>query len=173
MTNSADAPTHKIELLAFMQDRWKGFVSASDALPDGAWLASFDTAGWNIRDHVGHVAAWLRAETALLGSGTPIPESTGMPAAIWNAGDTDAINEWYRQSIVTMSPAEVRSERDRAFPKLFEVVSGMSEEEMTRPARESGLEASDRPLLQVMTENYGLHFDDHRAQIAQLGKTGA
>ena len=72
-----------------------------------------------------------------------------------------------------MSPAEVRSERNQVFPILFEVVSGMSEEALTRPARESGLEASDRSLLQVMTENYGLHFDDHRAQIEQLGMAAA
>jgi hypothetical protein len=49
----------------------------------------------------------------------------------------------------------------------------MSEEGLSRPARESGLEASDRPLLEVMTENYGLHFDDHRSQIEQLGLAGA
>jgi hypothetical protein len=49
----------------------------------------------------------------------------------------------------------------------------MPEEALARPARESGLEASDRPLLEVMTENYGLHFDDHRAQIEQLGIAAA
>ena len=173
MTDAADVPTNKTELLAFMREQWSGFVTASDALPDDVWLAPVDAAGWSVRDHVGHVATWLRAETALLGSGTPIPESTGMPAAIWDDGDTDAINEWFRRSIVTLSPAEVRIERDRVFPKLFEVVSGMSEEDLVRPARESGLEASDRPLLEVMTENYGLHFDDHRAQIEQLGSAGA
>ena len=36
----------------------------------------------------------------------------------------------------------------------------------------SGLEASDRPLLTVMSENYGYHFDDHRAQIKALGRAG-
>ena len=173
MTDAADVPTNKTELLAFMRDQWNGFVSASDALPDDVWLAPVDAAGWNVRDHVGHVATWSRAETALLDSGTPIPETTGIPDAIWNDGDTEVINEWFRRSIVKMSPAEVRIERDRVFPKLFEVISGMSEEDLARPARESGLEASDRPLLQVMSENYGLHFDDHRAQIEQLGLAGA
>ena len=173
MTDASDAPTNKTELLAFMRDQWNGLVTASDALADEVWLAPVDAAGWNVRDHVGHVATWLRAETALLDSGTPIPESTGMPDAIWNAGDTDAINEWFRGSVVNMSPGQVRIERDRVFPKLYEVVSGMAEEDLARPARESGLEASDRSLLEVMTENYGLHFDDHRAQILQLGLAGA
>jgi hypothetical protein len=144
-------------------------VAASDALPDDKWLAPSNAAGWNVRDHVGHVAIWLRAETALLGSGIPIPETTGLPQAIWDSGDTDAINDWFRQSIVTKSPADVRIERDDAFPKLFDVVSGIPEEKLSKPARESGLENSDRPLLEVMSENYGLHFEDHRAQIEELG----
>jgi hypothetical protein len=173
MSNAANLPTNKTELLAFMRDQWRGFVSASDVLPDDVWLAPVDAAGWNIRDHVGHVGIWLRAETALLTSGTPIPETIGIPESIWNAGDTDAINEWYRLTLADLSPAEIRAERDRVFPKLFEVVSGMPEEALARPARESGLEASDRPLLDVMTENYGLHFDDHRAQIEQLGNAAA
>jgi hypothetical protein len=173
MSDSANVPTNKTELLAFMRAQWAGFVSASDALPDDIWLGPVDVTGWSIRDHVGHVGIWLRAETALLGAGTPIPESTGIPEAIWNAGDTDAINEWFRQTLANSSPAEIRAERDRVFPELFEVVSGMSDAELAQPARESGLEASDRLLLQIMSENYGLHFDDHRAQIEQLGKTGA
>lgn len=170
MTDDMQTPTDKTELLAFMQEKWNALVFASDALPDEVWLGPVDVAGWNIRDHAGHVAAWLRAETPLLAAGSPIPETTGMPEEIWDAGDTDAINEWFRQSIVTMSPAEVRAERDQAFPALYAVVAGMSEEQLARPARESGLEASDRLLLEVMSENYGLHFDDHRAQIEFLGR---
>ncbi len=173
MVDTTNIPGNKVELLAFMQRQWEGLVRASDALPDEVWLGPVDAAGWNIRDHVGHVTAWQKAEIPLLDAGTPIPETTGMPAELWAAGDTDAINEWYRRSIVTMSPAEVRAERDRVFPRLVEVVSAIPEEELLAPARESGLEDSDRPLLTVMSENYGLHFDDHRAQIEALGKVGA
>ncbi len=173
MSETVKLPTNKTELLAFMNDQWIALVAASDKFPDDVWLGPVNAAGWNIRDHVGHVAAWLRAETPLLAAGTPIPQTTGMPQELWDAGDTDAINEWYRQSIVTKSPVDVRLERDRVFPKLFEVVSGLSEEDLGKPARESGLENSDRPLLEVMSENYGLHFDDHRAQIEQLGSAEA
>ncbi len=170
MSEAGTPPKTKSKLLAFMNEQWRGFVAASDALPDDVWLGPVDAAGWCIRDHVGHVAAWLTAETPLLAAGTPIPETTGMPASLWDAGDTDAINEWYRQRIVTRSPAEVRAERDRAFFQLVEVVSALPEEDFAKPARESGLEASDRPLLTVMSENYGYHFDDHRAQIEALGR---
>jgi hypothetical protein len=173
MAEGMSVPGSKAELLAFMQDQWNGFVAASDALPDEVWLGPVDAAGWCMRDHVGHVTIWIRAETALLAGGTPIPESTGMPDEIWDSGDTDARNAWFRQTIVDTPPAQIRAERDRVFPKLVEVVSGMTEEDLTQPARLSGLEDSDRPLLEIMTENYGLHFDDHRAQIEHLGRAAA
>lgn len=169
MIDTVDLPASKSELLAFMKTQWAALIAAGDRFPDDVWLGPVDAAGWNIRDHMGHVAAWLRAETPLLADGTPIAQTTGMPQELWDSGDTDAINEWYRQSIVTKSPAEVRTERDRVFPALFEVVEAMPEADLANPARVSGLEASDRTLLTVMTENYGLHFDDHREQIEALG----
>lgn len=72
-----------------------------------------------------------------------------------------------------MAPAEIRAQRDRDFPRLVEAVSRFSDAALAQPARISGLEASDRPLLTVMSENYGLHFDDHRAQIEVLGKAAS
>jgi hypothetical protein len=173
MAEAMNVPSNKAELLAYMQNQWKEFVAASDALPDAVWLAPVDAAGWSVRDHVAHVVSWIRAETALLSNGTPLPASMGMPIEIWNSGDFDAQNAWIRQSNLDATPAKIRAERDRAFPVLVEVVAGMSDDDLAKPARESGLEASDRPLLEVMTENYGLHFDDHRNQIEQLGKVAA
>lgn len=169
MTDALVAPTSKVELLAFMQAQWDGLIRASDALRDAVWVGSTDSAGWTIRDHVGHVTAWQKAEIPLLTTGTPIPETTGMPVELWDAGDTDAINEWYRQSIVTKSPAEIRSERDLVFPALIAMVSALSDADLAAPARVRGLEQSDRSLLTVMSENYGYHFDDHRVQIEVLG----
>ena len=75
MTEAMTIPANKMELLAFMQDQWNGFVRASDALPDNVWLTTADAAGWSIRDHVGHVMVWTRAEIPLLTDGTPIPKT--------------------------------------------------------------------------------------------------
>jgi hypothetical protein len=169
MTEPVELPSTKGELISFIRMQWNALVDASDLIPDDRWLAPLDAAGWSVRDHVAHVTSWLQAEIPLLSAGVPIPESTGMPEEIWDAGDTEAINEWFRQRTIHHSPAEVRLERDKVFPHLFEVVAAMSDDDLAKPARESGLENSDRPLLEVMNENYGLHFEDHRIQIEKLG----
>lgn len=169
MTDIAAVPTNKTELLAFMEDQWAGFVAASDALPDEVWLSAVNADGWSIRDHVGHVVFWTRSEIPLLTDGTPIAVTAGVPDSVRHSPEPNAVNEWFRSLLQNLSPAEIRVERDRVFPRLFAAVSNMSEEDLAKPARVSGLEKSDRPLLEVMAENYGLHFDDHRAQIEQLG----
>lgn len=171
MPETMNLPTNREELLAYMQHQWDAFVRASDSLPDDVWLSAKNADGWSIRDHVGHVMLWTQAELPLLTNGTPIPQNAGIPDDVWNSPDNNAVNEWFRTKLQTMSPAEIRAQRDRDFPKLVEAVSTFSDEDLQNPARVSGLEDSDRPLLLVMSENYGLHFDDHRNQIETLGDT--
>lgn len=173
MADTITLPSNKTELLAFIQAQWNAFVQASDAFPDDIWLGPANDAGWTIRDHVGHVAVWTRAEIPLLTSGTPIPQTAGMPQELWDQHDGDAINAWIREKLQSKSPEQVRAVRDELFPRLIAAVSAFSDDDLRQPARVSGLENSDRPLLTVMSENYGLHFDDHRNQIEELGKQGA
>lgn len=173
MTEPMALPTNHAELLAFMQEQWNGFVRASDALPDDVWLSAKNADGWSIRDHVGHVMLWTQAELPLLTNGAPIQKNAGIPDDVWNSTDSNAVNEWFRKKLQQMTPAEIRTERDRDFPRLVEAVAKFTDADLARPARVSGLEESDRPLLTVMSENYGLHFDDHRAQIEALGKAAS
>lgn len=173
MTDAMKLPATKAELLAFMQDQWNGFTRASDALPDEVWLSAVDDHGWSIRDHAGHVVLWTRSEIPLLTDGIPIAQTAGIPDAVWNSTDDNAVNEWFRATLRDRSPADIRAERDRVFPMLLEAVSAIPDDVLLGPARSIGLEDSDRSLLTVMSENYGLHFDDHRAQIEALGRAGA
>ena len=173
MPEEMNLPTNREELLAFMQHQWDRFVTASDTLPYNIWLSPVDAGGWSIRDHVGHVMLWTQAEIPLLTEGTPIPQNAGIPDDVWNSTDDNAVNEWFRHKLQEISPAEIRDQRDRDFPALVEAVSKFSDEDLAKPARSIGLEDSDRPLLTVMSENYGLHFDDHRNQIEQIGKAAA
>lgn len=173
MTDFDGAPTNNAELLEYMTHYWNGFVSASDAVPDDAWLTSVDAEGWTIRDHVSHVVVWVVGEVELFATGTPIRETLGIPDEVWTSEDPDAVNRWIRQSRMNATPAELRAERDQVFPKLIAVVAGMSESDLAQPARVSGLEDSDRPLLLVISEYCGLHYDDHREQIERLAAAGS
>lgn len=168
MVDTKTVPANKTELLTYTRERANKLIALTDALPDAIWIGPTDAAGWTIKDHVAHLMYWDRAEIALLLHGTSLQQSTGMPDAIWNSGDYDQMNEWNRRSTQNESPAAVRAERDRVFAKLFEVVGGFSESDLVRPARDYGLEDSDRTLLTVCADFYGDHFDEHRRYIEQV-----
>ena len=66
------------------------------------------------------------------------------------------------------SPATVRTERDRVFRKLAEVVSRFSDDDLARPAAEFGLEEPGKSLVSVLTEYHGAHFAEHRGHVERI-----
>lgn len=162
-------PTNKAELLAYTEERWRALAAYTDALSEAEWLEPTDAAGWSVKDHVAHIVTWVRAEIALLRHRTPLPRSQGIPDAVWQAGmasgDFDQINELVRQQTINDSPAAVRAERDLVFRKLVEVVSGISDDDLARPANDFGFEEPGKSLLAVLTEYHGDHFGEHRGYI--------
>ena len=85
---------------------------------------------------------------------------------------TDPINEEVRQKTIHASPAAIRDERDRAFPKLVETVSRLSDDDLDRPATDFGLEEEGKSLLKALTEYHGDHFEEHRGYIERIVAQG-
>ena len=169
---SKTVPTNKAELLAYSQESWRALVTFTDALSEAEWTEPTDAKGWSVKDHVAHIVTWVRAEVALLRYRTPLPQSVGMPDALWNAGDFDKMNEHVRQLTIADAPAAVCAERDRVFRKLVEVVSRFSDDDLTRPAIDFGLEEPGKSLLAVLTEYHGDHFAEHRGYVERIVARG-
>lgn len=169
-------PTNKAELLAYTEERWRAFVAYTDALSEAEWTGPTDAAGWSVKDHVAHVLTWVRTEIALLRHRTPMQQSLGISDAVWNAGwssgDFDPINDEIRQLTIHDSPAAVRAERDRAYPKFVEVVSRLSDDDLARPASDFGFEEEGKSLLAVLIQDHGDHFKDHRGYIDTIVARG-
>ena len=168
MVETRTVPTNKAELLAYTEGRWQAVVRLTDALTDSEWTSPTDAAGWSVKDHVAHFVTWVRAEIALLQHGTPLPQSQGIPDALWSTGDFDQMNALVRQQSLNDSPAVVRTERDRVFRKLMEVVGTYSDADLERPATEFGLEEPGKSLLAVLLEYHGDHFEEHRGYIENI-----
>lgn len=169
MTDTKTIPANKTELLAYDEQQWQAFVQSTDGLSDAEWTGPADARGWTVKDHVMCVVSWTRAEIALLQFGTPLKESQGMSDALWDTWDFDQWNEHVRQQWINESPTAVRAERDRVFKKLIEVLSGLSDDDFTRPAAEFGYGwEGDKSLLKVLTEYHGDHFAEHRGYIEAI-----
>jgi hypothetical protein len=168
MTDTMTVPTNKTALLAYTKDRWQAVAQITDTLSDAEWTGLTDAAGWSVKDHVAHFVTWVRAEIAVLQHGTPLPQSQGIPEAVWSTGDFDQMNELVRQATMNDSPAAIRAERDRVFRKLVEVVSKYTDDDLARSATEFGLQEPGKSLLAVLTEYHGDHFEEHRVYIERI-----
>jgi hypothetical protein len=168
MTATRAVPTTKAELLADTEERWHALVACTDALTDAQWTGLTDAGGWSVKDHVAHVVTWVRAEIAPLRDRTPLQQSAGIPDLVWNSGDSDQMNAYLREQTLGDSPATVRTERDRVFRKLVEVVAGMSDADLARPATEFGLEEPGTSLVSVLTKDLGDHFAEHRGSVERI-----
>lgn len=171
MADTMTVPTTKAELLAHTEERWRAFVTSTDALSEAEWTGPTDAAGWSVKDHVAHAVLWVRTEIALLRHRTPMQQSLGIADAVWHAGD-DPINEEVRQQTIADSPAAVRAERDRVFPKFVAAVSRLSDDDLARPAIDFGPEDQGKSLLAVLTEYNGDHFEEHRGYIETIVAQG-
>ena len=171
MTATMTIPTTKAALLAYTEEQWRAFVRYTDALPEVEWTEPTDTAGWSVKDHVAHVVVWIRTEIALLRHRGPMPQSLGISEAVWAGGD-DPINEEIRQLTIGDAPAAVRAERDRVYRKFVQVVSGLSDDDLARPATDFGFDEAGKSLLTVLNQYNGDHFPEHRGYIARLVTQG-
>jgi hypothetical protein len=172
MSATKTVPTTKAELLAYTEARWRALATSTDGLSEAQWTEPTDAGGWSVKDHVAHIVTWVRAEIALLRHRTPLQQSAGIPDAVWKTGDFDQINEEVRQQTIADSPAAVRTERDRVFRKLVEVVSRFPDEDLERPASEFGLDEPGKSLLAVLTEYHGDHFGEHHGYVEKIVAQG-
>jgi hypothetical protein len=169
MVDTRTRPTNKAELLAYDEERMRAFVASTDALPEAEWTGPTDANGWSVKDHVMCVVSWTRAEIALLQFGTPLKESQGMSDALWDTWNFDQWNDHVRQQWLNDSPAAVRAERDSVFAKLIEVVSGLSDDDLARPAAAFGYDwEGEKSLLAELTEYHGDHFKEHQGYIEAI-----
>jgi hypothetical protein len=84
MTHST--PKTTVELLSLVDQAWTALESTVARLEPGQLTDVRDPAGWAVKDHVMHVAAWEDALLARL-AGRPVHEALGLDEATLSQGE--------------------------------------------------------------------------------------
>jgi hypothetical protein len=168
MTKAPAKPESQAEVIEFITWHWNQFVATTDVLTDEQWTALADPAGWAVKDHVSHVTVWDQSIVELIRHHTPQQTTLQVTDAAWTAGGFDAMNEEIRQRKRGLSVSEIQAERSRTWEDVLDVLSGISDRKLGRPGSEIGLGKSDRPLRDVLVENFADHYDDHCQYIARI-----
>jgi hypothetical protein len=150
----------KAELLEKIQAGWDEMHTYLDSLSNGQKLYPTDAAGWTVKDHVMHLAAWEDGLTALLDKQYR-RTYMGIDDAIWNAGD-DAINAVIQQRYKDLSWADVQDKWQAVHNKLLKQIDALSEATLQTPySAYNPKSPSQREIIGYIGGSTYYHYAEH------------
>jgi hypothetical protein len=164
-------PQTKPELLARIRAA-RAALELSLAQLDEAALTAPGPDGWSIQDHLFHLAAWLRKTTAVLHN-QPGHEALGVPQALYERGDEDAINARLQKQSQLLRLADVQAVFRNSHDAMLDYIESQPEGRLLEPYNPHDPDDSRRVLDAIAINTYE-HDDEHRGWIeAQLKATRA
>lgn len=169
MSEQAEAPTSKAELLERMRTRRAEWDALIGQIPETVLTQPVMSESWSVKDLMAHVAAyenWMAAQIRAANEGRAPTnrELYGVddpPAALSGADgwDLDRQNAAIYAQHKDVPLSEVREFAARAFHDLLAAVEGVSEDDLARPGAQSW--TGDATLLAMVPEEACGHYDAH------------
>ncbi len=164
----------KAALLEQIESSWPALDSLLDRLTETQMTALQDRAGWTVKDHLVHLAAWEDSVTALF-RGQPRHQAMGIDEASFTTGSSDEINALIQARRKDDSLHDVLAQLRASHESLMAALARLSDADLTRRARDlfPAFPARDeRRLIDVIYENTAEHFDEHTGWIEKLVASG-
>lgn len=154
----------KGHLLAEINAAWAALNETLDAMTADQLTGPTDAAGWTVKDHMAHMAAWDDWAIALL-DGVPGWEGLGVSETIYFEGDEDTTNEAIRQRYAGKSAAAVRADLLTAHERVMDRLEALSEAQVAAPYRDRrDDDPPERTIPPVANVIYGAtaeHYVEH------------
>jgi uncharacterized damage-inducible protein DinB len=135
-----------------------------------------DAAGWSVKDHLYHLAAWERGMIYLLQK-RPRDEGMGIDERSFIELDADAINAIIFEQHKDLPLSEVLETFDAVHRDMVSLLSTMSWSDLARAysyyAPDEPGETRDQPVLYWVFGNTAGHFEEHCAWIEEILAQGS
>jgi hypothetical protein len=164
----SETPTTVRELRARMDAGLAGLEAALDRLSEEQLTGPRDAVGWNLRDHLTHLATWANGITALLrgedrwaamGAAPTLAANTPEPQL-----DFDVINEQIAEQHRHLSGGEARALVVAAHRRLAAEVEKLSDEQLAWPAKRFAKPAvgdGSRAIVEYIAGDTYEHYGEH------------
>lgn len=172
MTQTLPDPFTRQQLLDAFATEWDSLMAVIADASDDDLLKRTDAAGWNGRDHLAHLGAWLQGVIGMIRDGQPQWAAMNVPEHLWSMDDYDPMNEAIRQQTIDLPvPDTLAMLRDR-HDTMVGIVSGMDDEELLRPANGFVPGTGNFAICYKIDGNGPHHYREHAPWISQiLGNT--
>lgn len=161
----------KADLLREIDDAWNTLTAALDRLTEAQLTDLRDPAGWAVKDHLVHIAAWERSVVVFL-QGKPRHAGLGIDAHLYRTGDEDAINAAIQGQRQDVSVAEAVAELRVVHAELLRLLAPLGDDDLYQASstyQPADADAPDaRPIIGMIYSNTANHFREHQGWIARL-----
>lgn len=167
MANLPDPFTQE-QLLDAFDTEWFELMAVVNATDPEDRLAKTDAAGWNTRDHLAHLAAWLNSVIVMVRDGQPQWTGLGIAEELFSFEDYDPANEAIRQQTIDWSVEDALSLLRERHQTLRAIVAEMSDEDLLKPVDDFVSGAGDFEICYKIDGNGPYHFREHRGWIETI-----
>jgi hypothetical protein len=160
----------KSDLLARIDQSWSVLDALITRLDEARLTSPRDPAGWAVKDHLIHIAAWEDSVSALF-QGRPRHQGLGVDKATYESGPFDEVNRRIYEKHSDVSAASAIERLRASHQILMAFVEGISEADLTRAVGEvfPSLAPGDRStVLETIDGNTAGHYEEHMGWIEAL-----
>jgi len=163
---------NKATLLDNIQKGWDAVNTFLAPLTDAQKTQLTDAAGWTVKDHVMHMAAWEDGLTGLLDK-QDRRTYMDIDEATWKSGD-DPINAVIQKRYKDLSWAEVEQKRQAIHSKLLKQIDAMSEETLQGPYGAYNPNSQSKyPITEYISGTTFNHYVEHIPWMAAIAAGAA
>ena len=156
------------ELLEKINHGWAEFQAYIKTLSEQQLITPTDAAGWTVKDHLTHIAAWEDSIYALL-NGKTRSEYMGVDLETWKSGNFDLINEVLRKRYAHLTVAETITRLATVHARVIEQLQTLSDADLAKPFNHFQKDSKyDQPVVGWMTGNTFEHYAEHIPWMAAI-----
>lgn len=161
-------PFTRDQLLELFNSEWKQLMAVIDDVSNEDLITKTDSAGWNARDHLGNLAAWLNSVIVMVRDRQPQWTGLGAPQKLFGFADYDPLNEAIRQNTIQWSAERVVAELRDNHETMLGIVAKMSDDELLKPVNDFVPGEGDFAICYKIDGNGPHHYREHREWITEI-----
>jgi hypothetical protein len=173
---SEESELTKAELMKRIGSSWTALQEALDQLTIEQLTTAKDAAGWTIKDHLVHLAAWECSAESLL-QGRPRHKGLGIDENLYLNGSEEAINSAIFARSSEIAPQRALAQLRETHAQMMDLLKPMTEKDLNRPYSyylpKEPRERNNVPVINFVYGNSAEHFSEHLDWIQALADQGA
>jgi hypothetical protein len=166
--------SYRTEFVQKLEAAWEEIEACLASLSESQMTDTFDEQGWNVKDHIAHLAAWEES-AALLFHGKTRHQTLGIDLGEFTGENINAINAAVRERWQPLSTQAMLERFHSIHKSLMASVAKLADKDLNQPAAAFFPQTppgESRRVHEIINANTTYHYQEHLEWIRTLGERG-